>query len=185
MKQGKNVQVILKGRYNDVDTDIRLLISPEGRMEINYLINGQLMVSCVKQDFRSIFPKRWSNSNGNVADIGLLSGRSLPVMRASLYNPNQVAYGERPQQPWQMDTHNYYYWADAGANCDRPLTQMAKGMKENIYYYTLNAGNPSTGLSVISPDASVACRSNKRADGQLIRYVNNRWDYPEIAWKLL
>ena len=33
MKQGKNVQVILKGRYNDVDTDIRLLISPEGRME--------------------------------------------------------------------------------------------------------------------------------------------------------
>ena len=41
MKQGKNVQVILKGRYNDVDTDIRLLISPEGRMEINYLTNGQ------------------------------------------------------------------------------------------------------------------------------------------------
>lgn len=28
MKQGKNVQVILKGRYNDVDTDIRLVDFP-------------------------------------------------------------------------------------------------------------------------------------------------------------
>ena len=57
----------------------------------------------------------------------------------SLYNPKQVRYGENPAQPWLADTHNYYYWADAGTNCDRPLTQMAKGMKENIYRYTLSA----------------------------------------------
>ena len=101
-------------------------------------------------------------------------------MRGKLLSITRISgVRRRPKQPWQMDTHNYYYWADAGANCDRPLTQMAKGMKENIYYYTLNAGNPFTGLSVVSPDASVACRSNKRADGQLILYVNNRWDYPE------
>jgi glycoside hydrolase family protein len=185
MKQGKNVQVILKGRYNDVDTDIRLLISPEGRMEINYLTNGQPNGFLRETGLSFYLPEtmeqlKWKRrGHWSYYPAGEFAGNEGET---SLYNPNQVAYGERPQQPWQMDTHNYYYWADAGANCDRPLTQMAKGMKENIYYYTLNAGNPSTGLSVISPDASVACRSNKRADGQLILYVNNRWDYPEIAW---
>lgn len=185
MKQGKNVQVILKGRYNDVDTDIRLLISPEGRMEINYLTNGQPNGFLRETGLSFYLPEtmeqlKWKRrGHWSYYPAGEFAGNEGET---SLYNLNQVAYGERPQQPWQMDTHNYYYWADAGANCDRPLTQMAKGMKENIYYYTLNAGNPSTGLSVISPDASVACRSNKRADGQLILYVNNRWDYPEIAW---
>ena len=185
MKQGKNVQVILKGRYNDVDTDIRLLISPEGRMEINYLTNGQPNGFLRETGLSFYLPEtmeqlKWKRrGHWSYYPAGEFAGNEGET---SLYNPNQVAYGERPQQPWQMDTHNYYYWADAGANCDRPLTQMAKGMKENIYYYTLNAGNPFTGLSVVSPDASVACRSNKRADGQLILYVNNRWDYPEIAW---
>ena len=28
----------------------------------------------------------------------------------------------------------------------------------------------------------VACRMNKLGDEQLRLYVNNRWDYPEIAW---
>ncbi len=185
MKQGKNVQVILKGRYNDVDTDIRLLISPEGRMEINYLTNGQPNGFLRETGLSFYLPEtmeqlKWKRrGHWSYYPAGEFAGNEGET---SLYNPNQAAYGERPKQPWQMDTHNYYYWADAGANCDRPLTQMAKGMKENIYYYTLNAGNPSTGLSVVSPDASVACRSNKRADGQLILYVNNRWDYPEIAW---
>ncbi|WP_288734195.1 glycoside hydrolase family 2 TIM barrel-domain containing protein [uncultured Parabacteroides sp.] len=185
IKQGKNVQVILKGRYNDVDTDIRLLISPEGRMEINYLTNGQPNGFLRETGLSFYLPEtmeqlKWKRRGyWSYYPAGEFAGNEGET---SLYNPNQVAYGERPQQLWQMDTHNYYYWADAGANCDRPLTQMAKGMKENIYYYTLNAGNLSTGLSVVSPDASVACRSNKRADGQLILYVNNRWDYPEIAW---
>jgi hypothetical protein len=60
---------------------------------------------------------------------------------------------------------------------------MAKGMKENIYYYSLSTGAEGEHqLSVISQDASVACRINKCANEQLILYANNRWDYPEIAW---
>ena len=103
--------------------------------------------------------------------------------RTSLYQSRQAAYGEQPVQAWQADTHNYYYWADAGANCKQPLTQMAKGMKENIYYYSLSTETDSKHrVSVVSEDASVACRINKRADEQLILYTNNRWDYPEIAW---
>jgi hypothetical protein len=75
------------------------------------------------------------------------------------------------------------YWSDAGANCKKPLTRKVKGMKENIRYYTLSAvRNPKNNLSVISKDASVACRTHKRVDEQLELYINDQWDYPGIAW---
>lgn len=184
-KHDGNILVILNGRYNDVDAEIRLLISPEGRMEINYLTNGQPNGFLRETGLSFYLPEtidrlKWKRrGHWSYYPSGAFAGNEGET---SLYNPNKVPYGARPEQPWHSDTHNYYYWADAGANCARPLTQMAKGMKENIYFYTLNAGHTGKGLSVLSPDASVACRSNKRADGQLILYVNNRWDYPEIAW---
>lgn len=62
---------------------------------------------------------------------------------------------------------------------------MAKGMKENIYRYTLSATGEKAGLTVCSPDASLACRASKRGDGQLMLYINNRWDYPEMLGQLL
>lgn len=179
------VEVALSGFYQDVQTDILIRISPAGEMNVSYVVAGQPNGYLRETGLSFYLPERldylqWERKGmWSCYPEGAFAGNTGET---SLYNPKQVRYGENPAQPWSADTHNYYYWADAGANCDCPLTQMAKGMKENIYYYTLNAGNPSTGLSVISPDASVACRSNKRADGQLILYVNNRWDYPEIAW---
>ncbi|WP_294592209.1 hypothetical protein [uncultured Rikenella sp.] len=92
------------------------------------------------------------------------------------------AYGSRPEQEWARDTHNYYYWADKGAVCDKPLTRVAKALKENIYWYTLNQGRELPSLSVVSPDAEVACRISKNASGVLTLFADNRWNYPEIAW---
>ena len=93
----------------------------------------------------------------------------------------KVEYGEDPQQPWNMDTYNYYYFSDKGAICQRPLTNKAKGMKENIYEYQLKTADNHL-LTVLSREGSLGCRMNKMSDDQLILYVNNRWDYPEIAW---
>ena len=183
-KRGADVLVLLSGNYRDVRTDIRLLISPEGKMQIDYLTDGQPNGFLRETGLSFYLPKTldrltWKRrGHWSYYPAGEFAGNEGST---SLYNPNKVAYGARPDQPWYDDTHNYYYWADAGANCDRPLTQKAKGMKENIYFYTLSPA-AGDGLSVISPDASVACRSSKRADGQLLLYVNNRWDYPEIAW---
>lgn len=183
-KRGADVLVLLSGNYRDVRTDIRLLISPEGRMQIDYLTDGQPNGFLRETGLSFYLPETldrltWKRrGHWSYYPAGEFAGNEGST---SLYNPNKVAYGARPDQPWYDDTHNYYYWADAGANCDRPLTQKAKGMKENIYFYTLSPA-AGDGLSVISPDASVACRSSKRADGQLLLYVNNRWDYPEIAW---
>ena len=179
------VEVALSGFYQDVQTDILIRISPAGEMNVSYVVVGQPNGYLRETGLSFYLPERldylqWERKGmWSCYPEGAFAGNTGET---SLYNPKQVRYGENPAQPWSADTHNYYYWADAGANCDRPLTQMAKGMKENIYRYTLSATGVKAGLTVCSPDASLACRTSKRGDGQLMLYINNRWDYPEIAW---
>ena len=179
------VEVALSGFYQDVQTDILIRISPAGEMNVSYVVAGQPNGYLRETGLSFYLPERldylqWERKGmWSCYPEGAFAGNTGET---SLYNPKQVRYGENPAQPWSADTHNYYYWADAGANCDCPLTQMAKGMKENIYSYTLSATGVKAGLTVCSPDASLACRTSKRGDGQLMLYINNRWDYPEIAW---
>ena len=183
-KEG-TVEVALSGFYQDVQTDILIRISPAGEMNVSYVVVGQPNGYLRETGLSFYLPERldylqWERKGmWSCYPEGAFAGNTGET---SLYNPKQVRYGENPAQPWSADTHNYYYWADAGANCDCPLTQMAKGMKENIYRYTLSATGVKAGLTVCSPDASLACRTSKRGDGQLMLYINNRWDYPEIAW---
>lgn len=182
-QQKDGVYVSLSGTYDRVHADFNLKITPTGELSIDYQIqgtpNGFLRESGLSfylpEDLQQLDWQR--KGYWNYYPEGEFAGNegSTP-----LYRSQQAAYGQEPVQPWSADTRNYYYWADAGANCKQPLTRMAKGMKENIYFYTLSAGEHQ--LSVTSTDASVACRINKRADEQLILYTNNRWDYPEIAW---
>lgn len=179
------VEVALSGFYQDVQTDILIRISPAGEMNVSYVVAGQPNGYLRETGLSFYLPERldylqWERKGmWSCYSEGAFAGNTGET---SLYNPKQVRYGENPAQPWLADTHNYYYWADAGTNCDRPLTQMAKGMKENIYRYTLSATGGGAGLTVCSSDASLACRTSKRGDGQLMLYINNRWDYPEIAW---
>lgn len=183
-KEG-TVEVALSGFYQDVQTDILIRISPAGEMNVSYVVAGQPNGYLRETGLSFYLPERldylqWERKGmWSCYPEGAFAGNTGET---SLYNPKQVRYGENPAQPWSADTHNYYYWADAGANCDCPLTQMAKGMKENIYRYTLSATGGGAGLTVCSSDASLACRTSKRGDGQLMLYINNRWDYPEIAW---
>lgn len=183
IKEENRVVVSVTGTYRHVQTEIRMLISSTGQMDLYYRVEGA--------------------PNGYVREAGLAFGLPESIERmdwrrkgywsyyepgafagneghTSLYTSRQAGYGERPVQEWAFDTHEYYYWADAGTPCRRPLTRMAKGMKENIYYYTLSTGKND--FSVVSENASVACRLNKRADESLVMYANTRWDYPEIAW---
>ena len=179
------VEVALSGFYQDVQTDILIRISPAGEMNVSYVVAGQPNGYLRETGLSFYLPERldylqWERKGmWSCYPEGAFAGNTGET---SLYNPKQVRYGENPAQPWLADTHNYYYWADAGTNCDRPLTQIAKGMKENIYRYTLSATGGGAGLTVCSSDASLACRTSKRGDGQLMLYINNRWDYPEIAW---
>lgn len=184
-KQADAVQVLLSGSYKGVAVDFQINITADGGLEMDYLTTGapngflretglsfHLPAGVQQLDWRR-------KGYWNYYPEGDFAGN---IGATSLYSNQQVAYGKQPVQPWQQDTRNYFYWADAGANCKEPLTQMAKGMKENIYYYTLSTAGKAHALSVLSMDASVACRINKQADEQLVLYTNNQWDYPEIAW---
>ena len=106
-----------------------------------------------------------------------MSGNAATI---PLFNSATPIYGQPPTGSWASDTHDYYYWGDAGADATRPLTVAAKAMKENIYFYALTSAD-ERGVAVVSPDAMDACRISK-PDGQtLTLYVDNRWDYPELA----
>lgn len=184
-QQNGIVQIFLSGVYQGVAVDYQINVTGDGQIEIDYLTtgapNGFLRETGLSFDLSGTMQQLSWKRKGywNYYPEGEFAGNEGAT---SLYSNSQVAYGQQPTQPWADDTHNYYYWADAGANCKEPLTQKAKGMKENIYYYTLSASGALHALSVVSADASVACRTHKRADGGLMLFVNNRWDYPEIAW---
>lgn len=185
-KVGSDVLVTTTGTYNKVRMRMDFRITPRGELSVTYnaegMPNGFLRESGLtfelSNNVQELEWKRkgyWDNYPAEA-----MAGNEGHV---SLYNSRQAGYGEKPVQPWADDTHNYYYWADAGANCRRPLTQGAKGRKEHIYYYTLSFGNPGVHqLAVVSSTASVACQLQKRKDERIYLHADNRWDYPEIAW---
>lgn len=184
-KRTDGVYVSLSGNYKGVSVDFLIRISADGQLETDYLTDGAPngflretgLLFYLTDDIQQVDWKR--KGYWNYYPAGAFAGNEG---RASLYNDRQAAYGERPTQLWQSDTRNYFYWADAGSDCQKPLTQMAKGMKENIHHYSLSTTGGEHQISVVSSNASVSCRIHKRADEQLILHTNNRWDYPEIAW---
>lgn len=182
VKDGYSVE--LKGEYIGIAVDMEIVIFSEGRMEFSYHTvgepNGWLRESGLKfylsplsdklswerKGYWSYYPE--DNFSGNWG--------STP-----LYNSRKVEYGEDSNQQWNDDDRNYYYFANRGAICDKPLINRAKGMKENSYIYSVSTANRNS-IICYSPSASIACRMNKDVEDNLILYVNNRWDYPEIAW---
>lgn len=184
-KDGDNVQVSVKGSFKDVLLEACITITPHGAMTIDYSTqghpNGYVRETGLAFDLPDAYDHlRWQRRGywSAYPDSAFAGNEG----ETALYNPHDVAYGENPSQPWNSDTRDYYYWSDRGANCDKPLTRKAKGMKENVYSYSLTGQGIKGGLTVSSTDASVACRTWKSAQGQLRLYIDNRWDYPEIAW---
>jgi hypothetical protein len=178
------VLVNIAGAYGNININIQVNISPEGKIIFDYSTSnepdGYLRESGLKfyipDAIEHLQWKRkgyWSYYPEN--DFAGNEGE------ASFYTGVQAPYGKQPVQAWQYDSHNYFYWGDRGAGNSKPLTQRAKGMKENVYVYTLSTKDKH-GFSVISADASIACRTNRTANGQLVLYANNRWDYPELSW---
>lgn len=177
------VRVLLVGTYQDIAIRMTINVSTDGELAFDYITvgepNGWLREAGLKFYVpQAIDSVKWSRQGywSYYPEANFAGNQGA----APLYNKREVAYGEDPAQSWNLDTRNYYYFADRGANCQQPLTNIAKGMKENICSYTLERSKGS--LTVKSDGAELAARINKRADEQLILYVNNRWDYPEIAW---
>lgn len=184
-QDGDKVRINTAGHYGAISVSYEILVGADGSIDIVYTTsdvpNGYVretgLVFDIPDDFTTLSWERsgyWDSYPDNS-----LSGNKG---RTELLNPTTVRYGERPTQPWSRDTHDYYYWSDAGANCNAPLTMTAKAMKENVYYYTLSSCLFPGTLSVISKTADVACRLSKNGNGEMSLHADNKWDYPEIAW---
>jgi hypothetical protein len=182
---GEQVEILVSGTYGNVKADIQMLIFPDGSLQTDYVAagesSGQLREAGLKFHLSpSIRRLNWQRKGyWSCYPDDSFAG---PAGDVDLYDSRQATYGERPVQPWHLDTRNYFYMGDAGADCLRPLTQQAKGMKENCFLYALATETGKGVVAVRSQDASIACRVNKTPQEQFVLYVNNRWDYPEIGW---
>ena len=178
------IWVNVAGTYGPTALNLNITVFPEGQIVIDYQTQGEPNGYLREAGLRFYLPSsigqlQWKRKG--YWDCYPENDFAGNEGRISLYDSKQASYGEKPTQAWHLDTHNYFYWSDDGACSSRPLTQAAKGMKENIYNYTL-LSEANKGFSVVSTNASVACRIDKLSDEQLVFYANNRWDYPEIAW---
>ena len=183
-KKDGHVWVTISGFYGNIRFDIQVDIAPEGKITFDYATNGEtngyLRESGLKFYLTdAIDHLQWKRKGywGYYPENDFAGNEG----NTPFYGSQQAPYANQPVQAWQLDTHNYFYWADAGAGSSKPLTQIARGMKENVYAYTLTTKD-KRGLSVVSADASVACRTDRLPNEQLTLFSNNRWDYPEIAW---
>ena len=183
-QKNSHVLVTIAGTYENVRIEIQVDIAPEGKIMFEYVTldepNGYLRESGLKFYLAdAIEHLQWKRKGyWNYYPENDFAGNEG---EAPFYSNQQALYGEKPVQPWHLDTHSYFYWGDAGARSSKPLTQFAKGMKENVYAYTLKT-NDIHSLSVVSENALIACRTDRLTNEQLVLYVNNRWDYPEIRW---
>lgn len=174
----------IAGTYQGLQVYFDIVIKSGGEMTTNYRTagepNGYLREVGIKYYMPNDLDRlNWKRDGyWNYYPEGEFAGNEGS---ADLYKSKQAAYGEKPTQGWDQDTHNYYYWSDKGARSEHPLTNKAKSMKENAFYYTLSSGK-STRVSVIAPKGDVACRIDRMEGEQVILFVNNKWDYPEIAW---
>jgi hypothetical protein len=94
----------------------------------------------------------------------------------------RTQYRQAPVSDWESDPVNFFLFGFAGVASDRPLTPIAKALKENVWRYRLDAAGQPAAIEVIAPEADVACRISQGADGSLVLHIDNQWDYPEIGW---
>lgn len=176
------VRAQIIGTYQNTTFECTVQISSSGTMTFDYVTLGEPDGWLRESGLKFIMPDKFTslewNRNGywTTYPTGDISGNND---KTELYASTVTPYGAEPKNAWSDDTHNYYYFANRGATTDNPLKVRAKAMKENITNYTLS--NDKASLKVVS-NGAVACRLSKPQDNQLIMHINNRWDYPEIAW---
>lgn len=107
------VQVSLTGMYKGVTVDFQINITNDGQLEIDYLTdgapNGFLRETGLSFHLpASIQQLDWKRKGyWNYYPKGDFAGNEGTT---SLFSKRQSAYGEKPVQPWQDDTRNFFYW---------------------------------------------------------------------------
>ncbi len=97
-----------------------------------------------------------------------------PVFR----NMNTINYREKQGDNWNNDAWNYFLINFPGPGQEKSITNMAKAMKTDVYYYELSGKAFEEKITV----SGFSCRLGYDGRSNLILHVNNLNDYPHIRW---
>jgi beta-galactosidase len=181
-KKDNSVEVSIKGDYESLhDVGFNILIYPDGSMITTYSLNNlskeyirEMGIKFVLEDkFDSLSWKRDGYWSFYPADH-----LSASEGRISLYSDKQNVYRRAPIKEWQYDTKSFFYDEKKNEEANQ-LTYIAKATKENILEYSLL--NNGSGSFYVSCTGKVGCRISKK-DNMIELFINNLWDYPDLAW---
>lgn len=189
------VRVQVEGLYGTVRAHYQYAIGLNGRLDVDYRYSGIPLLETpnklrerggpltleagIKFRVSDTFERlSWSRegywSYYPEDHLGALTG-SVP-----LFSTAKPIYRQHPDQPWEMDVHDWFYQG-VDAPPGKLIPNIAKAAKQGIHAYTLSAGHPREGLTVLGDGDRVAARFDRAADGAYYLYILDTIDY-RLRW---
>ncbi len=173
--------VLTRGTYDDnVEVEYTVRIDGSGLFDISYKVDQVAQdktiqaaglkfltgdkfqsISWVREGYFTAYP------DGN---LGSNAGK------AELTNKPQMTYRKKPDHTWELDSKGFYYF---GLESELPYTNIVRGLKENIYSYTLKT-SLNNGIQIYSKGKQAARFDEIKGKNTLI--VNELWDYNSLLW---
>ena len=97
------------------------------------------------------------------------------VGEVSLFEKPAMFYRQKPGHRWEMDSKGFYYF---GLERALPYTNIVRGLKENIFSYSLKTDKS---ILTIFSDGTQAGRFDE-IKGENTLIVNDLWDYNSLLW---
>jgi len=182
VEKDNSVEVSIKGDYESLlYVEFNIRIYPDGSITSTYSLNNlpkeylrEMGIKFVlDNEFDSLSWKR--EGYWNFYPTGHLSAVQG---RIALYRDNQNVDRKAPVKEWQYDTSSFLYDGNKNEVANQ-LTYIAKATKENIRKYNLL--NKGSGSITVTGTGNEGCRINKK-DNNIELFINNLWDYPDLAW---
>ncbi|MDH4271170.1 MAG: hypothetical protein OEW18_04260, partial [Candidatus Aminicenantes bacterium] len=183
-KKDQGLEVRLSGRMERLGILLSYFISPDGTVSARYDLQdipagapAEIGIAYELEDAAWIEWQRkglWSTyPDGH---IGRLSGRAVLGSSAA------TAYREKPAGGWAMDAWDYFLQGfDRPENTTESLSNDARSLKENVYYYSVGF-EEVPGRIIVEAGAVRAVRL-KSVDGRRVRLIIlTNWDYPDLGW---
>ena len=172
--------IYTNGKYDSVAADFHVRMDAAGTLSIDYQVTAapagkHLQESGIRLILGNEFNRlAWDRQAYWTAYPA--SHLGLPNGKIDLHSDLPMEYRQFPDHPWALDRKDFYY---LGINYKLPMTNMARAMKENIYFYSLDKVNGSK--LVILANGDKACRLDKTSEG-FILYIDDQWDYTGLLW---
>jgi len=173
-------KIDLSGEYDSIKASFSITFDGTGNLNVGYQIFDSPAGLPIQESgivFNTTGDFRKLNWNRDAYFTGLPEGHSGSSSgNVDLKVKTLMNYREKPLHGWELDRQNFYLY---GLDTILSYPNIARGMKENIWNYSLQT-NSDVGLTVVS-DGTQAVRFDN-VEGEYRLFVNDLWDYPSLGW---